>query len=622
MSNRLSKVQKLVYTPAIAPIAAREAYCVIVTSAQSYSGIRLFGGGSVAPVQPTAQVIAKFLDGSTEVTISYTSDGGSYSPYAPTQVSRKVCYPAVKAVAGTPSKIDTLDNFAWNAGARSIDPVPENGFFRAQLSLLPVGVQVGLCRRGFSSTYSEMSHSLVARRDLFSIVEGGSQVFGPAALPASAVVEVRRNGGVASYWVDDVEVYQSAIPSLGEAYGGALLYSAIDYVDTPALGALSEPVPMSFSAAWPGLVAAISEDAEYNAGVLEMPGLQLLATLDAVPGYMQFSGVLPGLVSAISETADVAWMRAKLRPMTLSATLGLEEEIPSSFIGLLPPLMLSSGLRSGGSLSFSGVLPLAFVGADIASYSRLDAVMPMRLRMTTREPYLPANMVDGSDAMAAVDVHSLETALLLIAMDSLDVSGSAELVIVLEMVGLDSLDLSDSTTLGSIVELLALEQVSIMSHAGAARQQALQYAVNYLTGALTTYSDFDFIGFTQHAGDAFAWRADGLYRLGAESTEVIQMLADFGASDYGDAHLKRTEAAFVGVRTDGECYLRVTADDGIERVYRLLGDGNQKRAQLAKGVASRYWNLRLELTDASFATLDNVELAVGVTQRRGYSRSS
>jgi hypothetical protein len=210
--------------------------------------------------------------------------------------------------------------------------------------------------------------------------------------------------------------------------------------------------------------------------------------------------------------------------------------------------------------------------------------------------------------------------MLLVAMDSLDAGSTADLVIVLELSGLDGLGFSDSTSLGSIVEILAMQQISIMGHAGAARRQALQYAVNYMTGALTTYQDFDFIGFTQHEGDAYAWRKDGLYRLGVDGQESMQLLADFGATDYAEARLKRAAMGFVGVRTDGECYLRITADDEVERVYKLVGNGNQKRASLAKGVESRYWNVRLELTDASFATVDNIELEVGVTQRRSFTR--
>lgn len=637
MANRLGKLQRLVYVPAVAPIPAQDAYCVTTTTTQSYSGFSYSGisfSGIKPAIQPAASVAYTYADsldadvaggayvpnipaGYSGIEIGNGYNSG-YSAYSPTLVTTKTCYLAVVGRAGSPARVDVLDNFAWDAGARSIAPVPDAGFFRAQLPASPIGVQLGFCLRGFTSTYGEMQHSLVARREQYTIVEAGSQVHGPAALPAAALVEVRRVGGIVTYLVNGAAVYESNVPSAGEVYGGALLYSTVDFADSPVIG--EQESPIAFAAQLPGLVAAISEDADYSVALLEIAPMQLLATLDAVQGVMQFSAVLPPMRAAISDTASIAWVTADLPAMTLSATLGLLEEIPSSFIGVTPPLVLSANLRSGEALAFSAMLPLAFVAADIADYARVDAELPLRLRMATREPYLPNDTVDGSDAAALIDGHFLETALLLVALDSLDVSGFAELIMVLELSGLDSLDLGDSASLGSIIEMLAIEQVSIMSHAGAARQQALQYAVNYLTGALTTYQDFDFLGFTQHAGQAFAWRQDGLYRLGVENDTVINALVDFGASDYADAHLKRMAVAFVGVRTDGECYLRVAADDGIERVYRLIGEGNQKRAVLAKGVSGRYWNLRLELTDASFATLDNVELEVGVTQRRGFSR--
>lgn len=615
MANRLSKLQKLVYVPAVAPVAARSAYCVGIGSYQSSSGID-FGSGSVAPVQPESKVVATFKDGKVTYTISYTET--NYSSYAPKQVTQQVCYPAVKAKAGSPARIDVLDNFGWDAGARSIAPIPSSGYFRAQLPPSPIGVQVGFCRQGFASNYSEMTHSLIARRDQFTVVEAGSQVFGPAALPASSVFEVRRAGGLVSYRVNGDEVYQSAAPSSGEIYGGALLYAATDYVDSPAIGEVG--VPISFAMELPALVSAISDDPDYNLAQLTMPALSLQATLDPVKGDIQFSATLPAMVCAISQSATYNAVSARLPAVTLRATLGRVEEVPNNFIAVTPPLVVSAMLRSGPALECRIELPFAFVAADIAVYNRVDAELPLRLSMRTQETYLPSDMVDGSEGVVAADVHSLELAMLLVGIDSLEVGGSASLVFVLELAGMDSLSFADSASIGSIIEMLAMEQVSIMGHAGAARQQALQYAVNYLTGALTTYQDFDFLGFTHHEGQAFAWRKDGLYRIGVEGEETMRLLVDFGATDYAEARLKRAGAGFVGVRTDGECYLRITTDDEVERVYKLIGNGNQKRATLAKGVESRYWNVCLELTDASFATLDNIELEVGVTQRRSFTR--
>jgi hypothetical protein len=615
MANRIGKLPKLVYVPAVAPIAARAAYCVNVTTYLPYAEAPRKADKILTEDDPELSWV-DYADDPSEAYIRYTY---GYYPYAPATITNRICYPAITGRSGSPSRIDVLDSFSWDAGARSIAPIPESGYFRAELPFSPIGTQFGFSYRGFASSgLPEMTHSLVARRAFYTIVESGVVVHGPAALPASAQVELRRTSGVVSYRINGTEVYESGTLSSGETYGAALLYSTGDFADSPEIGEVE--VPIAFAAEFPGLVAAISDVADYSAALLEAPTLLVIAVLDAVEGDMQFSGVLPAMRAGISSTGSAAWVNESLPALSLRASLGVIEEIPSHFIAALPPPIFSASLHTGAELSLSISLRPAFVASDDPSYSFVDSELSMTRLIRALEPYLPADEIDGSEGIVARDVHTLESAMLLVGLDSLEVGGTASITIILELAGMDSLSLSDEMTLGSIVEMLAIEQVSIMSHAGAARQQALQYSVNYLTGALTTYQDFDFTGFTHHEGAAFAWRADGLYRLGTEGEETMRLLADFGATDYGEAKIKHAVTGFVGVRADGQCYLRIAADDGIERVYSLAGTGNQRRARLAKGVESRFWNVRLELEDASFATIDNIELEVGVAQRRSASR--
>lgn len=624
MANRLSKLQPLVYVPAVPTVASQPAYCVSNTFNGTYSGFSLSGGSATDPTQPVVenQALDDFLKSILDKgysSVNLTS-GGFYSPYAPAQITQKVCYPAVAGQVGSPARYDYLDDYAWNAGARSVALIPADGYFRGTLPPSPVGVQVGFCSKSFAKTYPEMWHSLVARRGTFTIVERGAQVFGPTALPASAVIQVQRANGVVSYLVNGDVVYTSLAPSTGKIYAGTVLYSPGDYVDNPSVGKVQ--VPLMFSAELAGLRSAISDVPDAQFVIAETPALFLNARLDLIEGGTRFIGSLPRMAVAISTGPTLNWVKAELPALGLSTFLAMPEEVPTSFIGLLPPPLLVTQAMVGESLSFSAEIPLAFAAADIVGYNTVDAIAPVRLRLSTLQPYLPSDVADGSDALVSADVHTLETAMLLIALDSLDVSGSADLVIILELAGMDSLELSDSCSIGSLVEMLAMEQVSIISRTSTAKQQALQYAVNYMSGALTTYQNFDFSGFANAGGQSFAWKPDGLYRIGAanDDGELIKTLIDFGATDYADAHLKRMDMAYLGVRTDGQCYLRIYADDGVERVYRFAGDGNQKRATLAKGVSSRFWNVRLELTDASFATIDNLELEVGVSQRRGFSR--
>lgn len=633
MTNRLVKLQALKYVPAIFPVAARGAYCFIELVEQSLSGENLASGligEKSRPVPPVLTV--QELSGDKD-SIVY---GGSFAPdptltwnvlepeslssgYAPTTLKVKTCLPAVAAVAGRAARYDVLDSFGWNSGGRSKAEIPDFGYFRATLPASPVGVQVGICRRGFGCAYGEMQHSLVARIDEISVVESGATVAGPFPLLPSSTVEIRRSGGAVTYFVAGVQVYASSLPSSGEAYIGTSLYAASDYVDSPVIGQVAGTI--SFSATMPLLVGATGQ-VDYSFVRGSIAPIKVTAQLDAVQGDMQLNGAIPGLVAAISGPLLAGWVIGDLPAIGLGAELGFLEEVPSSFIGVMPPILLSADARSGTSIEFYGAIQIAFAAADISSYARVDEALPVRISMRAVESYLPSNMMDGSDGNIVHDVCALQTAILLVSLDSMAVDSSAEIIVVLELSGIDALGISDDAGLGSIIELLAMEQVSVMSHADAARQQSLQYAVNYMTGALATYRDFDFSGFTHHGGSAFAWSRDGLYRLGGDhdSGKVINALVDFGASDYADAHLKRLETAYVGVRTDGECYLRLAEDDGPERVYRLIGGGNQKRSTLAKGVAGRYWNVRLELTDATFATIDNVELEVGVTQRRGNNR--
>lgn len=617
MTSRLQKLQTLVYVPAVTTIAAQAAYCITEAREQSYSGL-LWGQPYAPPVQPLRNI---FPPAGSGVYLGATGNYGaygSYRPYAPAQVPVKTCYPAIPGRAGSQASISYVDNFGWSSGGRSIAPVPDAGYFTATLPPSPLGVQLGFIGAAPAYYFSEMVHSLVVRHDELTVVERGSVVAGPFTVPPSVVAKIQREAGVVTYWADGEMLYTSAEGSAGELYGGALLYSTIDYVDSPNI---SEVTQSSASLVAPSLVSAIGETAG-NFARLTLPRLHLSAELMAVQGLIKCGVELQGLTLAVSEMAETQWAIMNIPALALRAELVNAEIVPDNFIGLTAPLTLTASLRDGGAIYFSADIRLALVVSESSDFIKLDTRLPIVPSLLSLEPYLPADTADGSDAAVLADWGSLESALLLIAMDSVELGDTASLVMVLELVGMDSLSIEESASFGSIINLLAMEQVAVMSHASTARKQAIQYAVNYITGALTTYSEFDFTGFTHSAGRAFAWNADGLYRLGTDrnNSEVIRALVDFGATDYGDSHIKRTDTAFVGVRTDGACYLRMIADDEVERIYSLVGGGNQKRASLAKGVSSRYWNVRLELTDASFATIDSVELEVGVSQRRSFNR--
>lgn len=615
MANRLGKLPILVYTPAVPAVPGRAAYCVSVPKYGNASGLSTSGSRS-GSYAPSGQIPAGW-DGVQDP----NGYGTSYSPIRPVSHYTTECYPAIASKAGIPARVDSQDNISWNAGARTINPVPEVGFFRATLPPAPLGVQLGFSRRQFDHTYSSMSHSVVVRLTSMTIVERGLVVYGPESIAAEATIEVRRVNGVVSYVVNDEVVYTSTEIITGELYGAAMLYSTADYVDSPVLGSLGAAADMLLEL--PAIVSAISTEEGYTSVDVSLPGMTVLAEGKVITGIVNAEFELPNLVAAIATVeSGYSFALLALPQPSFRASGGLLEVLPNNVIALLPKPIVSIVGIAGVSIEFSAVLPLDFV-AGTQSYNRVQKDLELRLVAAIGQPYLPADESDGSDAAYVDEFSVIEAAMILIAIDELGVASSqGSLTIVLELATIEALMYADNADFGSLIELITQEGIAVVSRTAAARQQALQYAVNYLSGALSTYENFDFDGFANTGHATYAWKSDGLYRIrpGDDNGNPITSLVNFGVSDFSDSHLKRLTDAFVGVRTDGECYIRVVTDQGTEQVYALSGFTNEKRATLASGVASRFWDVTLELVDASYATLDSVEYQIGVSQRRSNNR--
>lgn len=653
MSYRLAKLPTAVYIPAVQAVQGRAAYCVtqqVLVGYTSVSGGNLWGlargstGGSAGGSSSTGTSMVyvppdplnmdyevswqnipnAILNGSANgVQINgpsqgggYSSQGGGYSSQLkPRYEMTKTCYPAIQAVAGQPARIDYTAHTGWNSGARTRKVIPQFGSFKGALLSTLAATQFGFSDAYFNHTYSYMTHSIVARPGTWSIVERGITV-ATGALAANAVVELRRLSGKVIYLANGVELYTSNSVAMGEIYGAALLYSLGDGVDDARITALDTVSQLSIKA--PAFRLLADEGASAAYADIQLPMWRLAAQMGPRDGENSLSLVMPAF-KLICADRPFSFMSVKLPMPQITATMSQPERELSQLVLRVPAPILSATLISGQSLQYDKALPAPLlVGAD-RLFSYMNVTLPGIVRIGASEPYMPPGEIDGLDAVIAHDTASLESALLLLAVDSLGVTSSeADIFIVFELLGMDSLGFADNASLGQMVEMLAMERVAINSTTAAAQRQALQYAVNVTTGAMTTYAGFDFQGFTRCRGETYAWRPDGLYRIGAgtDNGAFIQALADFGASDFGSKQVKRSDSLFLGVRTDGRCYLRVQADNGPERTYEVREGNNVSRARLAKGVAGRYWSIKLELTDASFAEVDSLEVSIGATQRR------
>lgn len=227
--------------------------------------------------------------------------------------------------------------------------------------------------------------------------------------------------------------------------------------------------------------------------------------------------------------------------------------------------------------------------------------------------------IEAPDSITFADTHELINPLILLSTDSIDVGETSVLTIYVDLIISETIDIGEAVTIGDIVNMLISEGIYV-SEGGSAlsRPEPIQYSVNLITGAASVYTGFGFNGFIGVDGISYGWKGDGLYKIGAETDdgENINALVDFGISDYGNARIKTISTAWLGVRTDGQVYVKAIADDGNEVVYRATASTDTHKAIMAKGVSGRQWSLVLEIVDASFASLDSVELEVGISQRR------
>lgn len=144
-----------------------------------------------------------------------------------------------------------------------------------------------------------------------------------------------------------------------------------------------------------------------------------------------------------------------------------------------------------------------------------------------------------------------------------------------------------------------------------------QYAFNIRDKAVSIYTGFDFTAYAAVGQDLYGANASGVYLLRGATDDGAPVAAglDLGATTLGTTKAKSIEAVYLGLDTDGCAYVR-TYVNGAERTYRVVRNGQIMRALLAKGVTGRTWGVKVDITEASHASLDVVELFTGINTRR------
>lgn len=652
MANRLQKLPELTYVRRVEAVTARKAYCTTESYVASYRYPPTSGGSVSRPPGASTSLEAGLPVGGG----SY-SGGRSYSvsPMTPVYGTITRCYPAVVGVVGVAPRIDKSANNGWNGGARSIADLPVGSYIEVDLPDRPIGVLVGLSQGQLNIQYSSAKHALVSRPDGFTAIQNGQDVTQETALTGR--VRIMRTGGEVRMFVGDDLVHSAADTTVGTMYVVVMLYSLSDYVENPAIGAYGEysvtsdfqmqsyidykngdtsifriettavPVLNGVSLVHGTSTFRVQTDATYIAKheVGAASDLSISSNLTGYGYFGKYGAVTEGISYAAGKASSAGFisysggMKAHgyFPEPTLEARANPPEAETVQAVGIYPSPELSGHVLSGAIASADGAQLLVGKASD-TPYFGGKGNAATTYRVDAWFYFLADDHIDGSELLLSQDIFSLESNALFILHEGIGVTDTLDFYLVINLDAYEAIAVGGEISLSSIIQLAISERMAISGSSSVARREALQYAVNATTGALSTYQNFGFKQFATVAGETYAITDNGLFRLTGDTDngDLLNASIDFGASDFGTSQLKRVSSVYAGVATDGEAYIRVTADEGQELVYRAITEHNESRVKTAKGLAARHWRVRLELTDASYADLDNLEIEIGVSQRR------
>lgn len=566
----------------------------------------------------------------------------------------KTCYPETPAVPAVPHQIEKIASSNWHASARSQQSFMPGQYFEATLRPGPVAILVAARHMTRSFSMSTFLHAVTFRTGSVTVTEGGQDKARVAG--DFEKVRVERRDGVIVYKADDVVVaeYRDTAQST-PLHAYSMLYSVGDYLDNAMFGAVAggissfhitthlDDTPGGMCVFRIQTEATVLSNGMAHAGGLSVMSMRTHAEARAVwPASGESDLVMQsdvvGVVTAgsagTSEGVTVglgffglrgdAWEVPVIRGTGylpaphIEGSISTAEILDSGASGGYSGFHGEGFMLSGGVMSGDGDLGMRGRGSQDEFLTGTVQVMLSPTIAGWVDHNAPGYSHINSTAVLA-DTLILDAAVVFAFIENVQVETYLDVYALISASLFEAVEIGGFASLKSTIELMIKESLYIsQTNNYASGREAIQYAVNAVTGALSRYEGFGFKQFATVGCRTFAITDTGLFELGAneDDGDLIGAMIDFGATDYGSAQRKIVSSLYAGIDTDGDVYFRLSGDQGEERIYRPAGAGGEVRAMTAKGLAARHWRLRLVVDEASEIDLDNVEIEIGVSQRR------
>jgi len=612
MSNRLKKVATLVYTPSSSYVVRAPAY---------YRTVTYTTPGHYAVVDAGGQLAANAMGGSI---------GTSYSGYVttndwvpPSTTTSYVLVQPVPQTIYTPASITFTGQTGWNAGASSLEPLFGDGHFTFQVKSFPSPMSVGIGYGDNSVLPSEPSHSLYFSGTSVVFQEFGVTRYTPAGFTHGygIVYKIARTGtsvrASATSGATEVWAYTSALPASGPVVLDTAMFAAGDYVDNPVMVSIDPTGSASGSFAALIGVGFKTVSGKYASALGSFSPMQ---GTGLTTGKGTAAGAIPRMIGVAANRPYCSGLGA-LPLLTGTADGGYPRvTLLTGFGAFEAPIGFATGLTGEvGSVSASFPAP-AGLGGDFDYGELRGSFAPMRgyadQGVAVNVPGFSSD--DLPDVLLVGDYFvASNTFSTTLPSDVLAVGDFLEAFNAVNGDVMDALVFADSLVVEAVVEAWFSSGLSVGNDMSPEAQATIQYVVNVLTNALTTYSGFGFVGFARTSNDSYGCKTDGLYRVrhGDDNGVPIDASVDFGDSTLGSVGSKFLDYVHLGIDTDGVVQVTLVAD-GVSRTYVAARRDKLARVPAAKGITGRKWGTHLTVTGATSLDLDAVDVRVGVNNSK------
>jgi hypothetical protein len=265
-------------------------------------------------------------------------------------------------------------------------------------------------------------------------------------------------------------------------------------------------------------------------------------------------------------------------------------------------LMLQRAVARGvpGSTAAFGMLAHEAVGA-------LDAYLALA----------NINVGEGATLSAAIIQHFIGSVQVV---QNLAIHGETSASLLLNPIMLEDCTLTDTELLTTIFQgdpilETAYATVSYCSP----DSNSTTWVMNTRTNVVTEYVNWVFNSFASFGRKYIGANGQGIWELNGERDGTTNIVADMagGYIQFNGSRLNGLMGVYIGMRGQGEFYLKLSAGDGRDYLYQFNSQPGlmTTKVNIGKGLRSRYFQWELISTGPDF-DLDSIEFVPMVGKRR------